>query len=69
MEVDLVDYEFDPYESAMRDEALAVDFVFHIQCHTQDYSTPQDKVFFLCFPLYYVGLSFFCLGFLSSKRG
>ena len=69
MEVDLVDYESYPYESTMCDQALAVDLVFRVQYHSEDHNTPQDKVSFLCLPLYYVGLSFFCLDFLSSKRG
>jgi hypothetical protein len=59
MEDDLVDYESDPYESAMRDQAVAVDSVFRIQCHSQDPNTPEDKVCFLRFPLYYVWLFFF----------
>jgi hypothetical protein len=36
LEDDLVDYESDPYESAMRDQAVAVDSIFHVQCHSQD---------------------------------
>ena len=58
-----MDYESDPYESAMRDQAVGDDFVFRVQYHTQDRNTPQDKVCFLRFPLYYVGLFFICLGF------
>jgi hypothetical protein len=34
MEDHLVDYEYDPYELAMRDQAVAVDSVFRIQCHS-----------------------------------
>jgi hypothetical protein len=59
LEDDLVDYESDPYESAMHDQAVAVDSVFRIQCHSQDPSTTEDKVCFLHFPLYYVGFFFF----------
>jgi hypothetical protein len=68
LEDDLVDYESDPYELAMRDQAIAVDYVFHVQCHSQDPSTTEDKVCFLCFPLYYVGFFFFPVYF-SSSRG
>ena len=55
-----MDYEFDPYESAMHDQEIAIDFVFRVQSHSQDRNTLVDKVCFLCFPLYYVGFSFFC---------
>jgi hypothetical protein len=34
MEDDLVDYESDPYELAMRDQAIAIDSVFRVQCHS-----------------------------------
>jgi hypothetical protein len=30
MEDDLVDYKSNPYESAMRDQAVAIDYVFHV---------------------------------------
>ena len=60
MEDDLVDYKSKLYESAMRDQAVAIDSIFCIQSHSQDCNTPLDKVCFLRFPLYYVGFSFFC---------
>ena len=28
-----MDYKSDPYELAVRDQAVAVDYVFHIRCH------------------------------------
>jgi hypothetical protein len=59
MEDDLVDYESDSYESAMHNQAVAVDSIFRVQCHSQDPNTPEDKVCFLRFPLYYVWLLFY----------
>ena len=67
MKDDLVNYESDPYELAMRDQVVAVDSVFCVQCHNQDGNTPQDKVCFFRFPLYYVSLFFICLGIFSLK--
>ena len=63
MEDDLVDYKSDPHESAMCNQAVAIDSIFSIQSYNQDCNTPLDKVCFLCFPLYYVGFSFFCSAF------
>ena len=68
MEDDLVDYKFDLYESAMHDQAIAVDSVFCVQSHNQDRNTLMDKVCFLYFPLYYVGFSFFCSVFFLEAR-
>jgi hypothetical protein len=69
MEDDLVDYESDLYESAMRNQAIAVDSVFRVQCHSQDPNTPEDKVCFLRFPLYYVWFFFFFPVYFSTRRG
>jgi hypothetical protein len=55
-----VDYESDPYESAMRDQPEAADdSVFCVECHSRDPNTPEDKVCFLHFPLYYIWFFFF----------
>ena len=64
-----MDYKSDPYESAMRNQAVAVDSVFRIQYHSQDRNTPQDKVCFFHFVLYYVGLFSFCsvFSFLEAR--
>jgi hypothetical protein len=60
MEDDLVDYESNPYESAMRDQPEAADdSIFRVERHNRDPNTPEDKVCFLRFPLYYVWLFFF----------
>jgi hypothetical protein len=60
MEDDLVDYDSDPYESAMLDQPEANDdSIFHIECHSRDPNTPQVEVCFLLFPLYYIRLLFF----------
>jgi hypothetical protein len=60
MEDDLVDYDSDPYESAMRNQPEAAnDSVFRIEYHNRDPNTPEDKVCFLRFPLYYVWFFFF----------
>jgi hypothetical protein len=41
MEDDLVDYESDPYKSAMHDQLEAADdSVFHVECHNRDSNTP-----------------------------
>jgi hypothetical protein len=70
MEDDLVDYDSDPYESAMRNQPEAAnDSVFRIEYHNRDPNTPEDKVCFLRFPLYYVWLFFFFLVFFSSRQG
>jgi hypothetical protein len=63
-----VDYESDPYESAIRDQAVAVDSVFRVQCHSQDPNTTKDKVCFLRFPLYCVGFFFFSSLFFLEVR-
>jgi hypothetical protein len=68
LEDDLVDYESDPYESAIRDQAVAVDSVFRVQCHSQDPNTTKDKVCFLRFPLYCVGFFFFSSLFFLEVR-
>jgi hypothetical protein len=59
MEDDLVDYDSDPYESAMRNQPDAAgDSVFRVECHSRVSNTPQDKVYFLLFLLYYILLFF-----------
>jgi hypothetical protein len=68
LEDDLVDYESDPYESAMHDQVVAVDSVFRVQCHSQDPNTIEDKVCFLRFPLYYVGFLIFSGFFFLEAR-
>lgn len=69
MEVDLVDYELDPYETAMQNEAVAADSVFREQSQSEDRITPHDKVCFVRFPLYFVGHSSFLfrLFFLEAR--
>jgi hypothetical protein len=59
MEDDLVDYNSDPYESAMRDQPDATgDSVFRVEYHNRVPNTPQDEVCFFLFPLYLFGFSF-----------
>jgi hypothetical protein len=60
MEDDLVDYDSDPYESAMCDQPEAADdSIFRAECHSRDPNTPQVEVCFLLFLLYYIQLLFF----------
>jgi hypothetical protein len=60
MEDDLVDYDSDPYKSAMRHQPEATDdSVFRVEYHSRDPNTPQVKMYFLLFPLYYIRLLFF----------
>jgi hypothetical protein len=72
MEDDLVDYESDPYESAMRDQPdVGNDSDFRVEYHSRDPNTPQVEVCFLLFPLYYIRLLFcfrFCFPSLSFGR-
>jgi hypothetical protein len=68
MEGDLVDYESDPYKSAMRNQLEAAnDFVFRVKCHSRDPNTPEDKVCFLRFFLYYIWFFFSGLVFLEAR--
>ena len=62
MEDDLVDYESDPYEWAIHDQVVAIDFVSCGQSHSQDlYSSGQG--IFPTLPLILCWLLFFLLGF------
>jgi hypothetical protein len=59
MEDDLVDYDSNPYKSAIRHQPDAAgDSVFSVECHNRVPNTPQDEVCFLFFPLYYIWLFF-----------
>jgi hypothetical protein len=71
MEDDLVDYDSDPYKSAMRGQPdAAADSIFRVERHSRDPSTPQDEVCFHIIPLYYIWLFvFFRFSFLSFLSG
>ena len=60
MEDNLVDYDSDPYDLAMRDQQnIASDSVFYIECHNRVPNIPLDKVCFLLFPLLCIWFFFF----------
>jgi hypothetical protein len=66
MEDDLVDYESDPYESAMRDHPEAAnDSVFRVEYHSRDPNTPEDNYASCASP--YIMFGFFFVRFIFPR--
>ena len=63
-----MDYESNPYESAMRNQAVAIDSFFRVQSHSQERNTLVDKICFLRFPLYMLASLFFARFFFLEAR-